>query len=632
MSCFRERYFTLLITALLAGVFLQCQGSALPAQENVDRLFRFSLGLYKQEFFEESVEQLEKLVKFYPEYEKTDVVLYILGESYYRLGRYDEAHKTYHRLLTLLPESKLVPEAANAGAWSLFELGRFEEAAALFRQVSEEYSSRQDLAPEARFRMAQAMVKAGSNEKAVTVLEQIVAREPPGPFAADAVYSLADIFYEQGEYKKASVQYKKILNTFKESSYVESSLYSLAFAQMKLADFESAQNLFSQLKERTADLSMKREATLRQAKALCNLKQYQKALEILQACEPGDHLGDEIGFVRSLCRFRLKEYETARAGFLELCQLYPESPFVAESMELAAESLFRRERFKEAIAGFFAVVKTYQGTRWHESAGLHLGLCYFNLGQMDEAKDVLEASYSRFPDGPLAGQILFALGEAYYAMENYERAEDTFRKVLTLTDEMFKPASFHRLGVLTQIGNRHEETLDFLDRLITGFPENSLVPDALYRKGESLVALKRFRAAVDVFTVLANEPNSPLVPDSLYKAGESYKALKELDMAIETYTNLIERFPESALVPMAKKARAWCSYSSGLIDDAVIGYRELANSDLPADQLAEAQYWLGKAFEKKGDFKQARTEYLKMGILYPESKLAGTAMFKVGEC
>ena len=55
----------------------------------------------------------------------------------------------------------------------------------------------------------------------------------------------------------------------------------------------------------------------------------------------------------------------------------------------------RQEKFTEAMAGFTAVIKSYQGTRWHETAGLHLGLCHFNRGEMKQATAVFEKTHRR---------------------------------------------------------------------------------------------------------------------------------------------------------------------------------------------------------------------------------------------
>jgi len=422
-----------LLAAVAAGLVCLLafrSGAVVRAQENVDRLFRFSLGLYKQEFFEESAEQLEKLVKFYPEFSKRDAALYLLGESYYRLGLFARAEEVYQRLIMGHTGSKLLPDALYARAWALFEADRWPEAADCFQQVGENYSDRQDLVPEAVFRMAQSQIKAGMVEEAIPILQQIADHDPPGSFAAESAYTLAEVLYKRGDYEKASVWYEKILDSFTESSFVDHALYSLAFSKMKLADFKSAQELFARLRDHSTDPSMKREASLRQAKAFCNLRQHRNALEILDALEPGNPFGDEILFVRALSRFRLKEYETARSGFTELVQQYAASSFQAESLELAAECLFRQEKFTEAMVGFAAVIKSYQGTRWHETAGLHLGLCHFNLGEMKQAMTVLEKTHASFPDGPLAGQILFALGESRYSARLRDHCTGSERRLL----------------------------------------------------------------------------------------------------------------------------------------------------------------------------------------------------------
>jgi len=607
-------------------------GQPLSPVENSGRLFKFAHGLYKQEFYEEAVDQLERLVKFYPKYEKSDAAYYLLGESYYNLKQYTDADKRYQHLLEVFPDSQLAPDAAFARSWTMFELKQYDQAAALFEQVTRQYAQRTDLLPEARFRMAQAVVRSGRSLEAIPLLKEVSGEDPPGPFTVEALYTLAELFYSLGRYEEAAGEYKLLVEKYPESPYIQHALYSLGFSRMKLGEFERALTLFKRLHEETEDLALRREALLRQGKALCNLQRYQEALAVLDNLETTGTLADEIVFVNALCQFRLKRYDVARHGFLSLVKQFSTSSYVAESRQLAAESLFRLGQFEKALDAFTEVIEQHPGSRWHESAGLHLGLSLYNLKRFEKAKTVLKSALSKFPKGNLTGQIVFALGETCYSLKSFDEANMTFLHVLELEDDTFKAPSLHRLGVLAQERGKHEDALTLFNRLAAEFPDSPLLVDTLYRKGESLLSLKRLEEAADLFEKLAAHQDSPLVSDSLFKMGETCKALGDHQRSIKAFSSLINGYKDSPLIPQAVKSRAWCYYSLDNLAEAISGFRSLAESKAPPDLVAEAQYWLGKSLEKQRDFKGARMEYLKVGILYPDNQLAAAAMFKVGEC
>lgn len=96
-----------------------------------------------------------------------------------------------------------------------------------------------------------------------------------------------------------------------------------------------------------------------------------------------------------------------------------------------------------------------------------------------------------------------------------------------------------------------------MEKFMTEYPQSSLMPNALYWKGESYYSQKRYEDAIITFKdVTAKYAKSNKASDALLKIGMSYQKLGDSENAKFYLQNLLEEYPASRSAALAKKQLA----------------------------------------------------------------------------
>jgi outer membrane protein assembly factor BamD len=213
-------------------------------------------------------------------------------------------------------------------------------------------------------------------------------------------------------------------------------------------------------------------------------------------------------------------------------------------------------------------------------------------------------------------------------------------------------AEFQRAMSLHESG-KYAKAIESLERILFNFPSSEYVDDAQYWLGRAHLELKAYDQAIVEFDYLIRHfSNSPLLEDAFfYRArayrlaapdydkdpgninrairlfdefltrypnsrytdevkneilnardllarkelenGKIYEKLKETDAAMLYYEYVIDNYPETKSADEARYRRARLSEEKGLIDDALVTYRELIDDErwgeLAARRIAELE-------------------------------------------
>ncbi|MEJ2716206.1 MAG: tol-pal system protein YbgF [Deltaproteobacteria bacterium] len=100
---------------------------------------------------------------------------------------------------------------------------------------------------ERAYREAYLLVRRGSLNEAVPLLEAFVKNHPKSRYAPDAVYWLGECLYGQGRYDEAVLQFDRVIKEYKGSKKELSALLKQGQAFTKMGDAKSARIIFQQL-------------------------------------------------------------------------------------------------------------------------------------------------------------------------------------------------------------------------------------------------------------------------------------------------------------------------------------------------------------------------------------------------
>ncbi|MDE2735374.1 MAG: tetratricopeptide repeat protein [Gemmatimonadota bacterium] len=201
----------------------------------------------------------EELVAAYPEQPQAPEAELLIGELYYETAEYERALAWYERVFGSYPDSKDAPEALYGAAWCQLELERIEpmgdlflrlvrqypqherahqglmhlgdyyynghqfiKASRLYEQVVERFpetteavQARQLLAyladaeADSLYSEGMALYDEGAFERAIAVLEEVIARYPNTPSEAAARCNIGVSYYQMDHWRLAALAYEE---------------------------------------------------------------------------------------------------------------------------------------------------------------------------------------------------------------------------------------------------------------------------------------------------------------------------------------------------------------------------------------------------------------------------------------
>src|SRR5439155_192959 len=183
------------------------------------------------------------------------------------------------------------------------------------------------------------------------------------------------------------------------------------------------------------------------------------------------------------------------------------------------------------------------------------------------ARRVLERFVAEYPTAPWVGSALFLLGRARFTLGDTESALEAFRRA-------------------------------------QGAVPSSEALEAKFWEAETLFRLQRFAEARPAYdAVVKKDATGPRAPDALYGLAWSDLELHQPEVAIVEFRELLDRWPDYALVPSAKLHLARTLVEQKRFGDALPLLESFATKYPNHKQLPDAQYLLGLARVKSGDAK-----------------------------
>jgi hypothetical protein len=113
--------------------------------------------------------------------------------------------------------------------------------------------------------------------------------------------------------------------------------------------------------------------------------------------------GPQWFYKRGWAAFSSNDYDTSRREFEWAILLGGHSDTAADATFFRAASLFRSERFEEAMAGYQRIVDEFPHSMWVAESIYHVGLCLRRLGRTDEAIAMFRRVVATYPSDRWAG-------------------------------------------------------------------------------------------------------------------------------------------------------------------------------------------------------------------------------------
>jgi tetratricopeptide (TPR) repeat protein len=146
----------------------------------------------------------------------------------------------------------------------------------------------------------------------------------------------------------------------------------------------------------------------------------------------------------------------------------------------------QQDKREEASSTFSQLIKDYPGTKGGEVALLYRGRCYMLQKDYDRAVEDFKLFLKRSSTPSLRAIALNALGNSYWAKDDYRQAIDYFQQVLALKEEWLKPYVLLNLGMCWEkLGDKQKAVAAYQQSLKEELPSpwGELVQTRLKRLG-----------------------------------------------------------------------------------------------------------------------------------------------------
>lgn len=503
-----------------------------------------------------------------------------------------------------------------------------------------------------------------------------IANHPNHPLASSANFDLANFFYLEKNYKKASSYYSKIdyqsLSaeeqnaahfgagySFFSQKFLKDALDQFNFIKMQGGQYGPAASYYAGFVEysqgdfENALIDLKRAEQIEAyativpyliANVYYKKGDYEALLTYATSIQSklGIANADEIALLKAEAYYKKKEYASALTEY---------NSFLADKQEGADKGVLLRAGYSAFITQQNASALQYlkQSFTDKDSIGYYssyyLGLLYLKGNQKPMALTSFDIARKYKVDPQLVEESTFQFAKVAYDMGRSDQAISEFEKFL-----MAFPRSIHVYEVkelLSQAyvnANNFNKAIDYIESL----PNRSAAVDRAYQKATLLKGLDFFNKDnyEEAIQALEKSLQTPVdnnyVAEASYWSGESLSILKRYDAAISHYQRIIGLTDASpSWLVKARYGMGYCYFNLQQYEKALFNFKDFSNkatagtTHLPDGvlRLADCHYIAKSYTEALSNYKKAIDlntsdndyAYLQSGVIlgilrkYPEA-------------
>ncbi len=459
-----------------------------------------------------------RIVDEFPASELLDKVHYRLGEYAYLSGDFADAAAQYGRVVEKWPQTPLAPFALHELGCS--QLSRKDAAAAeqTLSQMLQKYP-KHELVPRARYARGMARQQLGKPAEAIEDLQAMLSADSTAEEKANARFLIGLCQTELKQYDAAVRTFRALLDENPDYSGADKALYQFAWA-LKLSGKEAeAADAFEQLAQKCPDSPLVAEALHNVGQFAYDAEDYPRAGKAYYAAmikASGTELGEKAAYKYGWTFYRMKRLDEAQKAFRYQIVTYPAGSLAQEGAFMEAECLFEQEKYAEALKAYDQLgnltVKDYRVLSL-----LHGGQAASKLGQWDRSISLLTRIPAEFADSSFLPEALYELGWAHQNKGNADEAAVLYAQVIGKTNREVAARAQFMLGEIQFEKKDHAAAISSFFKVAYGYS---------YPKWQSMAT---------------------------YEAGRCFEVLGKKEQALKQYQELVEKYPESDKVPLAKQ-------------------------------------------------------------------------------
>lgn len=368
----------------------------------------------------------------------------------------------------------------------------------------------------------------------------------------------------------------------------------------------------------------------RAARALAAAGKDDRALAMADQVPPSSIAGAEAELLVGQILRRKQDLRRIADHYRNYLAARPEGPGLSEARYGLAEAIERLGEQDQASALYRTITVSDPLSRWAELASARL-----------------DARLSGLPAGQRTAQSqldaaeLIERGHVYFDNMRNEESEADFEAALdvpSIDEQQRCEASFFRAQSVYKQRNRRRAAPLFDDAIDACQRANNrdLIIKAAYQAGRSYANLRKRLVAIERYELAEEQAarQHSYGDDARLRQAEEHHDLGNSEKVTELLSSIPELYPDGDMRAEAMWRLAWRDYKDGDLDGARAWLQKQIDT-MPIDHHfwaeGQAQYWMGRIFDRQKQPDDAATWYQKTIELYPLSYYTLLALNRLRE-
>jgi len=464
-------------------------------------------------------------------------------------------------------------------------------------------------------------------------------------FLGDAAYNKGDMTTSRSELK-TFIAMAEGINTLPPQTSIPTAQYDLGYISLGESNYKEALGYFEKAIAGFKTSRMQSDsyisgrllpdATLRAGDCYLKNNNYTKAKEYYNIAINNRYPHFVYALYQSAVISGLQGDRNGKiAGLRDISDKYRDSEYADDALLELANSYYTMNMMPEGIAVLKRLVKDYKSkSDLINKALLKMGLMYYNSGDYTNALSNYKEVVRNNPTKEEADAALSAIKEIY--VNDLKKPDEYFAYAETIpgykatTDEKEK-ANFQVAEDYYEDG-KYAEAIQAYDEYLRKYPKGARIMDAVYHRGESYAAQKKYSEALTDYKAVIAMGSSVYYKDALEKSAIiSYNYSNNFEDAYSYYTTWanIETKEDKRFEAQLGALRS--AYRTGKKDE-VIRLADLVTSSSRAsvDQKTSAHFYRAKAAQDLKDYTRAISSYNEV-IRNTENEQAAESRYRIAE-
>lgn len=536
---------------------------------------------------------------------------YFQSEMNFRQGNFEKAIELGLEQLPTANRQE-ISELNKIIGESYFNLGRYQEAIPYLKEYRGERGrwSNTDY-----YQLGYAYYQQGDYESAITEFNKIIGGD--NAVAQNAYYHLAQSYLNADQKQQA-------LNAFKNASEMDFDQRIQADAALNYAklsyeignSYQSVPQVLMDYLENYPNSPAEREIRELLINSFITTRNYEEALRLLEGNRDFENsvIYQQVALYRGMEQFEAGDYAGAKKSFEQSLSQPRNDRFTALATFWKAEADFQLRNYREAVVGYrdFQGMRGAAGAKERENLDYNLGYAYFK--QRDYARAATH--FGRFVENPNADPVrrtdaYIRMGDSHFVESNYWPAMEAYNQAVAANSAASDYAAFQKAISYGFVG-RNESKIQDLSNFVSRYSRSPYRDDALYELGNTYVAMNQNQQGLQAYDRLLREhSNSSLVPKALLKQGLVHYNADRGNEALQKLKRVAAEFPSSPEAGQAVQTARLIYIDLGRTDEYAswvqgLDFIEVTDADLDNTtyEAAENQYVQNNTARAKEGFEK----------------------------